>query len=206
MATHSSTLAWKIPWMEEPGRLQSTGLQSWTWLSRFTDWLTRLVITFLPRTDFLSSAFFIFLLCIGALRAGSRFCFLLYLLLGLTWLLPLPPSFSQPPVLTRRPGPPWALEAESSPIELFVRFLILLCIPRASKVPAPRKLPMSICWMNGWMTSWRLWTAVSPPVQVYWAETTPSSSCWWPCAACVPAPALLALSPLGFALTCAALL
>ena len=27
MATHSSILAWKIPWMEEPGRLQSTGLQ-----------------------------------------------------------------------------------------------------------------------------------------------------------------------------------
>ena len=27
MATRSSTLAWKIPWMEEPGRLQSTGLQ-----------------------------------------------------------------------------------------------------------------------------------------------------------------------------------
>ena len=27
MATHSSTLAWKIPWMEEPGRLQSVGLQ-----------------------------------------------------------------------------------------------------------------------------------------------------------------------------------
>ena len=25
MATHSSTLAWKIPWMEEPGRLQSMG-------------------------------------------------------------------------------------------------------------------------------------------------------------------------------------
>ena len=27
MATHSSTLAWKIPWMEEPGGLQSMGLQ-----------------------------------------------------------------------------------------------------------------------------------------------------------------------------------
>ena len=27
MATYSSTLAWKIPWMEEPGRLQSMGLQ-----------------------------------------------------------------------------------------------------------------------------------------------------------------------------------
>ena len=27
MATHSSVLAWKIPWMEESGRLQSMGLQ-----------------------------------------------------------------------------------------------------------------------------------------------------------------------------------
>ena len=27
MVTHSSTLAWKIPWTEEPGRLQSMGLQ-----------------------------------------------------------------------------------------------------------------------------------------------------------------------------------
>ena len=26
-ATHSSTLAWKIPWTEEPGRLQFIGLQ-----------------------------------------------------------------------------------------------------------------------------------------------------------------------------------
>ena len=25
MATHSSILAWKIPWMEDPGRLQSMG-------------------------------------------------------------------------------------------------------------------------------------------------------------------------------------
>ena len=30
MAPHSSTLAWKIPWTEEPGRLQSM------WLSDFT--------------------------------------------------------------------------------------------------------------------------------------------------------------------------
>ena len=27
MATHSSTLAWKIPWTEEPGRIQSMGSQ-----------------------------------------------------------------------------------------------------------------------------------------------------------------------------------
>ena len=41
MAPHSSTLAWKIPWMEEPGRLQSMGSQrvghDWTTsLSLFT--------------------------------------------------------------------------------------------------------------------------------------------------------------------------
>ena len=27
MATHSGILTWRIPWTEEPGRLQSTGLQ-----------------------------------------------------------------------------------------------------------------------------------------------------------------------------------
>ena len=27
IATHSGTLAWKIPWTEKPGRLQSMGLQ-----------------------------------------------------------------------------------------------------------------------------------------------------------------------------------
>ena len=38
MAPHSSTLAWKIPWMEEPGRLQSMGLQSvgHYWATSFT--------------------------------------------------------------------------------------------------------------------------------------------------------------------------
>ena len=37
MAPHSSTLAWKIPWMEEPGRLQSMGL-----LRVELDWATSL--------------------------------------------------------------------------------------------------------------------------------------------------------------------
>ena len=41
MAPHSSTLAWKLPWMEEPGRLQSMGWRrvghdSATSLSLFT--------------------------------------------------------------------------------------------------------------------------------------------------------------------------
>ena len=36
MAPNSSTLAWKIQWVEEPGRLQSMGSQSLTRLSDFT--------------------------------------------------------------------------------------------------------------------------------------------------------------------------
>ena len=42
MATHSSTLAWKIPWMEEPGRLQSMGLQRVR-----HDWVTSMSISML---------------------------------------------------------------------------------------------------------------------------------------------------------------
>ena len=43
MATHSSTLAWKIPWMEKPGRLQSMGS-----LRVGHDWATSLsLFTFL---------------------------------------------------------------------------------------------------------------------------------------------------------------
>ena len=36
MAPHSSTLAWKIPWAEESGGVQSVGSLSWTRLSNFT--------------------------------------------------------------------------------------------------------------------------------------------------------------------------
>ena len=51
MATHSSILAWKIPWTEKPGGLQSMGSQSQTRLSDFTfhfsidfnDWLKNVV-------------------------------------------------------------------------------------------------------------------------------------------------------------------
>ena len=40
MAAHFSTLAWKILWTEEPGRLQSMGSQSQTSLS-FSFWVSR---------------------------------------------------------------------------------------------------------------------------------------------------------------------
>ena len=39
MVTHSSILAWRIPWTEKPGRLQSTGLQRVG-----HDWLDKAVI------------------------------------------------------------------------------------------------------------------------------------------------------------------
>ena len=38
VATHSSILAWKIPWTEDPGRLQSMESQnSWTTLSNYNN-------------------------------------------------------------------------------------------------------------------------------------------------------------------------
>ena len=58
MAPHSSTLAWKIPWVEEPGRLQSMGLlrvgHDWATslsLSTFMHWRRKWQPTpvFLPR-------------------------------------------------------------------------------------------------------------------------------------------------------------
>ena len=41
MATHSSILAWRVPWSEDSGRLQSTGLQSRIRLSdqQFHHWI-----------------------------------------------------------------------------------------------------------------------------------------------------------------------
>ena len=36
MATHSSILAWRVPWTEEPGGLQSTGSQSQTRLKQLS--------------------------------------------------------------------------------------------------------------------------------------------------------------------------
>ena len=43
MAHHSSTLAWKIPWLEEPGRLQSMG-----WVASSQTRLSDFTFTFMP--------------------------------------------------------------------------------------------------------------------------------------------------------------
>ena len=55
MAPHSSTLAWKIPWTEEPGRLQSTGLQRVG-----LDWATSLSLFWCYPLFYNFSSFFMF--------------------------------------------------------------------------------------------------------------------------------------------------
>ena len=57
MATHSSTLAWKIPWMEEPGRLQSMGSQTvgrdWTTSQQFCSGFVACFLPFQPTLSLL---------------------------------------------------------------------------------------------------------------------------------------------------------
>ena len=82
MASHCSTLAWKIPWMKEPGRLQSMGSQSRTWLSNFTFTFfqsTTQIHFLLPHTDLWISDFNdLTLIC---------FCFLFLFLWMQIWLV-----------------------------------------------------------------------------------------------------------------------
>ena len=47
MATHSSILAWRIPWTEEPGELQSMGSQSRTQLSNFHFIILNIIFVYL---------------------------------------------------------------------------------------------------------------------------------------------------------------
>ena len=51
MATYSSTLAWKIPWTEEPGRLQSMGSQRVG-----HDWATSCSLSLFPLTEPMSGS------------------------------------------------------------------------------------------------------------------------------------------------------
>ena len=75
MATHSSILAWKIPWTEKPGRLQSMGLQRVR-----HDEVTSLTHSFILLQGLYSSIFF------------KQFFFLISLFKTTTF--PLPPIFS----------------------------------------------------------------------------------------------------------------
>ena len=100
MATHSSILAWRTPWMEEPGRLQFTGSQRVG-----HDWATSLTQSVLPKahshsrmfgsgwvtipswlrgslrsllySSFMYS-FHLFLISSASIRSSPNFCPLLY--------------------------------------------------------------------------------------------------------------------------------
>ena len=93
MAICSSTLAWKIPWMEEPGRLQFMGSQRvrHDWATSLTDHLGRLSYFSLIFSGTLNSDgyFFPFLLCLSLFWAicktysDNHFAFLYFFFLGM---------------------------------------------------------------------------------------------------------------------------
>ena len=56
-ATHSSVLAWRIPWTEEPGRLQSMGLQK-LGVTEVT-WKAHTNIIYLPVRKILQQCFYL---------------------------------------------------------------------------------------------------------------------------------------------------
>ena len=69
MATHSSTLAWKSPWTEEPGRLQSMGLQrvGHDWVTSLSLSLQAFLLDLLHSALELSSTFNFQILALRAL-------------------------------------------------------------------------------------------------------------------------------------------
>ena len=67
MVTHSSTLAWRIPWTEKPGGLQSTGSQSVG-----HDWATSLSLSLLGFFKLFSSPFVLSNVAV----LSSTYCFL----------------------------------------------------------------------------------------------------------------------------------
>ena len=67
MATHSSTLAWKIAWTEEPGRLQSMGSQRVG-----HDWATLLYLSFPLTSVFMVCLFHLFTFIYSYLRVPTK--------------------------------------------------------------------------------------------------------------------------------------
>ena len=103
MATHSSIFAWRIPWAEEPGGLQSTlsGLQSWMQLKRLSMHACKhMVVLFLVFLRTLQSILHDVSVYIPTSSAGefpflhilsSIYCLLIFLmmtiLIGVRWYL-----------------------------------------------------------------------------------------------------------------------
>ena len=72
MANHSSTFAWKIPWMEKPSRLQSMGSQrvGHDWVTSLSLFLSFSPVAYWAPTDLGSSSFTILSFCLFILFMG----------------------------------------------------------------------------------------------------------------------------------------
>ena len=107
MAPHSSTLAWKIPWMEEPGRLQSMGSQRVE-----HDWTTSLsFFTFMHwRRKWQPTAVFFFFVCLFYFFFKFYFIFKHYItvLVFLAWRIPGRGSLVGCHLWGRRVGHDWS--------------------------------------------------------------------------------------------------
>ena len=110
MATHSSIPAWRIPWMEEPGGLQSTGSQriGHDWATSLTQSLCLFIPSFPPRSQYVYLFKLIFNWRIIAFQYCVSFCcratWLNHRYTYSPFLLNLPP--------TRTPTPPLSVATE----------------------------------------------------------------------------------------------
>ena len=77
MATHSSTLAWRIPWREEPGRLQSMGSQrvGHNWVTSLTSLTIVSFISFSFISAQISMISFLLLICCCCSSSSFPSCF-----------------------------------------------------------------------------------------------------------------------------------
>ena len=73
MASHSSTFAWKIPWMEKPGRLQSMGSLESDMTERL-NW-TEYSIVYMYHNFFIHSSVYGYLGCFHAMNSGIHMSF-----------------------------------------------------------------------------------------------------------------------------------
>ena len=87
MATHSSILAWEIPWTEEPGRLQSMGSQkSWTWLSTQHTHKIKSRYNHRNKTKRMTALHFVWTRVVGEMYAHLSYHF--HMLISVSWILP----------------------------------------------------------------------------------------------------------------------
>ena len=124
MATHSSILAWRIPWTEEPGRLQTMGSQR-------------------VRHDGATNTFTLFL-C-------SRYCcILLHIWTNVPWNKNYYLHFTDKETkaqrgwATRPRTPSWAVEAIRSESK---QFGSKICMPKPSGSPLAGNLPTKHLWL-----------------------------------------------------------